>query len=173
MQDLSYPSGGLTLNWTVASSGGVSNAIPEDARALGDVRADDVADFAGLEASIREKISKAPHSRYIGRCSLRTYLSPDVASPAVFTHRRIRTAQRINDEYGGKLSVATKSPGAGADAAFAALKTDAPILEGMRLRMYRAQSNEDEYIVISSIEPRLYMSTRLIIDFSLGRTAAK
>jgi len=82
-------------------------------------------------------------------------------------------AQRIYSEYGGKLAAETKPPGGGTDAAFAALKTDAPILEGMGLRMYGAHSNEAEYVVISSIEPRLYLSTRLIIDFSLGRTAAK
>jgi glutamate carboxypeptidase len=43
----------------------------------------------------------------------------------------------------------------------------------MGLRMYGAHSNEDKYIVISSIESRLYLSTRLIIDFSLGSTASK
>jgi glutamate carboxypeptidase len=39
--------------------------------------------------------------------------------------------------------------------------------------MYGAHSNEDEYVVVSSIEPRLYLSTRLIIDFSLGTIIAK
>jgi glutamate carboxypeptidase len=53
MQDLSNPNRGLKLNWTVASAGSVFNAIPEDARAIGDMRADDAADFAGLEAVIR------------------------------------------------------------------------------------------------------------------------
>jgi glutamate carboxypeptidase len=171
MQDLSNPSRGLKLNWTVASAGSVSNAIPEDARAMGDMRADDTADFAGLEASIREKIRK----------HLIPDTSVDIRFERLYPPMALRKqslpiaeyAQRIYSEYGGKLDVATKSPGAGTDAAFASLKTDAPILEGMGLRMYGAHSNEDEYVVISSIEPRLYLSTRLIIDFSLGRTAAK
>lgn len=171
MQDLSNPSRGLKLNWTVASAGSVSNAIPEDARAVGDMRADDEADFAGLEASIREKIRK----------HLIPDTSVDVRFERLYPAMSLRKqslpiaeyAQRVYSEYGGKLDVATKSPGAGTDAAFAALKTDAPILEGMGLRMYGAHSNEDEYIVISSIEPRLYLSTRLVIDFSLGRTSAK
>lgn len=171
MQDLSNPSRGLKLNWTVASAGSVSNAIPEDARAVGDMRADDEADFAGLEASIREKIRK----------HLIPDTSVDVRFERLYPAMSLRKqslpiaeyAQRVYSEYGGKLDLATKSPGAGTDAAFAALKTDAPILEGMGLRMYGAHSNEDEYIVISSIEPRLYLSTRLVIDFSLGRTSAK
>jgi len=171
MQDLSNPSRGLKLNWTVASAGSVSNSIPEDARAMGDMRADDAADFAGLETSIREKIRghlipdttvDVRFERFYPPMSLRQQSLPIA-----------QFAQRIYSEYGGKLSVATKSPGAGTDAAFAALKSDAPILEGMGLRMYGAHSNEDEYVVISSIEPRLYLSTRLIIDFSLGRTASE
>jgi len=151
MQDLSNPSRGLKLNWTVASAGSVFNAIPEDARAIGDMRADDAADFAGLEPSIREKIRK----HFVPDTSV------DVRFERLYPPMSLRQqslpiaeyAQRIYSEYGGKLSVATKSPGAGTDAAFAALKTDAPILEGMGLRMYGAHSNEDEYIVISSIEP--------------------
>lgn len=171
MQDLSNPSRGVKLNWTVASAGSVTNAIPEDAQAIGDMRADDIADFAGLEASIRDKILK----HYIPDTSV------DVRFERLYPPMALRKqslpiaeyAQGIYGEYGGKLAVATKSPGGGTDAAFAALKTDAPILEGMGLRTYGAHSNEDEYIAISSIEPRLYLSTRLIMDFSLGRTASK
>src|SRR5579862_4033 len=171
MQDLSNPGRGLKLNWTVARAGSATNAIPEDARAIGDMRADDITDLAGLEAAVREKILK----------HLIPDTSVDVRFERIFPPMALRKqslpiaehAQRIYSEAGGKLAVATKSPGSGTDAAFAALKTDAPILEGMGLRMYGAHSNEDEYVVISSIEPRLYLSTRLIIVFSLGRTAPK
>jgi glutamate carboxypeptidase len=171
MQDMSNPARGLKLNWTVASAGSVSNAIPADARAMGDMRADDEADFAGLEAAIREKIRK--------------HLIPDTAVdvrferlyPAMALRKQslpvAEYAQRIYAESGGKLGVSTKAPGGGTDAAFAALKTSAPVLEGMGLRTYGAHSNEDEYAVISSIEPRLYLSARMIIDFSLGKIAAK
>jgi glutamate carboxypeptidase len=171
MQDLSNPGRALKLNWTVASAGSVFNAIPEYARAIGDMRADDESDFDGLEAAIRENTRK----------HLIPDTSVDVRFERLYPPMSLRRqslpiaefAQRIYSEYGAKLSLATKSPGAGTDAAFAALKTNAPILEGMGLRMYGAHSNEDEYIVISSIEPRLYLSARLIIDFSLGRTASE
>ncbi|MEO8099336.1 MAG: glutamate carboxypeptidase [Acidobacteriota bacterium] len=171
MQDMSNPSKALKLNWTVATAGSVSNAIPEDATAMGDMRADDEADFAGLEAAIREKIRK----------HLIADTSVDVRFERLYPAMALRKqslpyaqyAQRIYAENGGKLDVATKSPGSGTDAAFAALKTNAPILEGLGLRMYGAHSNEDEYVVISSIEPRLYLSTRLIVDFSLGKIPEK
>jgi glutamate carboxypeptidase len=171
MQDMSNPSRGLKLNRTVASAGSVFNAIPEDARAVGDMRADDEPDFVGLEAAIREKIRK----RLIPDTSVDVRFER-LYPPMAFRKQSLpfaEHAQRIYADNGGKLGVAMKSPGAGTDAAFAALKTDAPILEGMGLRMYGAHSNEDEYVVVSSIEPRLYLSTRLIIDFSLGTIIAK
>jgi glutamate carboxypeptidase len=60
--------------------------------------------------------------------------------------------------------------GGGTDAAFAALNTKNPVLERFGLQSFGAHSNDDEYIVIDSIEPRLYLATRLIIDISRGKT---
>ena len=102
MQDLSNPGRGLKLNWTVASAGSVYNAIPEDARAIGDMRADDIADLAGLEASIREKIRK----------HLIPDTSVDVRFERIFPPMALRKqslpiaeyAQRIYGEDGGKLA---------------------------------------------------------------------
>ena len=48
------------------------------------------------------------------------------------------------------------SIGPGTDAAFAALSTKAPVIEGMGLRNFGAHTNSAEYVNISSIEPRLY-----------------
>jgi glutamate carboxypeptidase len=57
---------------------------------------------------------------------------------------------------------------AGTDAAFAALRTKAPVIEGMGLRNFGAHTNNAEYVNISSIEPRLYLLTRLIMDVAAG-----
>ncbi len=57
----------------------------------------------------------------------------------------------------------------GTDAAFAALETKAPVIEGMGLRNFGAHTNNAEYVNISSIEPRLYLLTRLIMDIAAGR----
>ncbi len=61
------------------------------------------------------------------------------------------------------------SIGAGTDSAFTALKTKAPVIEGMGLRNFGAHSNHAEYVNISSIEPRLYLLTRLIMDIAAGK----
>ena len=61
------------------------------------------------------------------------------------------------------------SIGAGTDAAYAALRTKAPVIEGMGLRDFGAHTNNAEYSNISSIEPRLYLLTRLIMDIAAGK----
>jgi glutamate carboxypeptidase len=81
-------------------------------------------------------------------------------------------AQRVYAEAGGTAKINRVSIGAGTDAAFAALRTEAPVLEGMGLRNFGAHSNNAEYVNISSIEPRLYLVTRLIVDISDGKIAS-
>jgi glutamate carboxypeptidase len=49
--------------------------------------------------------------------------------------------------------------------------TSAPVIEGLGLRGYGAHSNDAEYINISSIEPRLYLLSRMIMDASDGSIA--
>jgi glutamate carboxypeptidase len=59
--------------------------------------------------------------------------------------------------------------GGGTDAAFAALKTKNAVLERFGLRGFGAHSTDDEYVLVSSIEPRLYLATRLIMDLARDR----
>ena len=57
----------------------------------------------------------------------------------------------------------------GTDAAFASLNTKAPVLERFGLGGFGAHSNDAEYVALDSIEPRLYLLARLIMDVSQGR----
>ena len=86
------------------------------------------------------------------------------AARAVAAH-----AQRIYGEIGRRLAVQATAPGGGTDAAFAALETKAAVIEGFGLRGFGAHSNDAEYIEIPSIEPRLYLLVRLIMDASHGK----
>lgn len=61
--------------------------------------------------------------------------------------------------------------GAGTDAAFAALETNAPVIEGMGLRTFDAHTKDVEYVNVSSIEPRLYLLARLFMDIAAGRAS--
>lgn len=171
MKDFSDPATGLKMNWTVAKAGTNRNVIPFEAEAMADIRVLRVADFDGIEAKIREKA--------------KTQLVPDAKVEVVFDRRRppleappasiafARHAQKVYREIGRELNVATVSTGGGTDAAFAALRTKAPVVEGFGMRGFGAHSNDAEYILLESFEPRLYLAVRMIMDFSRGEVASE
>jgi glutamate carboxypeptidase len=78
-------------------------------------------------------------------------------------------AVRIYAEIGQKLDLRDRPSGGGTDAAFAALSTKAPVVEGFGLRGFGSHSTNAEYILISSIEPRLYLAARMVIDIASGK----
>lgn len=169
MRDLSDPATGLKLNWTLANAGSVSNVIPADAQATADVRVLKVADYQRIEQQVRERAQKQ--------------LIPDTQVDVVFERTRpplepgelalkvANHAQRTFAEIGGNLTIEDKPLGGGTDAAFAGLESKAPVLEGMGLRGGGAHSNDAEFVYLSSIEPKLYLLTRMIIDVSDGKVA--
>jgi glutamate carboxypeptidase len=166
-RDFSDPAIGLKMNWTTAQAGTNRNVIPADAEAMADVRVLRVSDYDGLEAKVRERIKHQ--------------LIADTRLDLIFERRRppleaseasralARRAQDIYAELGKTLKVLETAEGGGTDAAFAALKTNAPVVERFGLMGFGAHSNEAEYIFVDSIEPRLYLATRLIIDLAGGK----
>jgi glutamate carboxypeptidase len=170
-RDLSQPDVGIKVNWTIAKAGIVRNMIPPGATAKADIRVERVADLDGIEQKLRERIKNKllPESFVeLNFVRSRPPLQPTAGSRALASH-----AQAIYAETGGRLNVAEKSPGGGTDAAYAALKTTAPVIEGFGLRGFGAHSTNAEYILISSIEPRLYLATRMIMDISNGKAPLK
>jgi glutamate carboxypeptidase len=84
-----------------------------------------------------------------------------------------RHAQQIyKDELGLPLGADDKAAGGGTDAAFAALKTKAPVIERFGLQGFGAHSADAEYVLVNSIEPRLYLGTRMVMDIARGKTAS-
>ena len=166
-RDFSDPAIGLKMNWTTAQAGTNRNVIPADAEAMADVRVLRVADYDGIENRVREKIKNT--------------LIADTSVEMIFERRRpplevtdasrvlARHAQGIYGEIGKTLKILETAEGGGTDAAFAALKTTAPVVERFGLMGFGAHSNDAEYILIDSIEPRLYLATRLIMDIARGK----
>jgi glutamate carboxypeptidase len=166
-RDLSNAATGVKMNWTLASGGTARNVIPAEARATADVRVLRVSDYDGIEKQVRDRIRKQ--------------LIPDVKVEMVFERTRppleasaaaravAKVAQQIYKEIGQDLEVQDTNPGGGTDAAFAALSSRAAVLEGFGLRGFGAHSNESEYVEVSSIAPRLYLATRLIMDAAQGK----
>ena len=91
-------------------------------------------------------------------------LEPTDASRRLAAH-----AQTIYSEAGRTLRVATEGQGGATDAAIAALESKAPVIEGLGLHGAGAHSSDAEFMLLSSIEPRLYLLSRLIMDAATGK----
>ena len=158
---------GLHINWTVARGGDVRNVIPASAQAIADVRSLTNQDLdtmeSALHASIKEKLIPDTH------IELEVYRSRPafVATPA--SRVMAQHAQSVYQEIGQTLVIAERATGGGTDAAFAGLKPKGGVLEGFGLRGYGAHANTEEYIFIDSIAPRLYLSTRMVMDIGSGK----
>jgi glutamate carboxypeptidase len=64
-----------------------------------------------------------------------------------------------------KLDVLETATGGGTDAAYASQRSKGAVIESFGLQGFGAHSDDAEYILISSIAPRLYTTTRLIQSF--------
>jgi glutamate carboxypeptidase len=166
LSNLSEQDTGLKLSWTVAQAGTNRNVIPDRAVATGDIRMLRIEDFERLQARIQERISNKliPDTEVVATYeNRRPPLTATPASRALSDH-----AKRIYAEIGRDLIVSDQAEGGGTDAAFAALETDAPVIERFGLQGFGAHTSNAEYVLLDSIEPRLYLLARMIMDVSTG-----
>lgn len=167
MKDLSDPATGIKMNWTVARGGINRNVIPPAAEAIADVRVLRLADYDAIEAKVRERVKKQLLPDAKVNLTFERRRPPLEASPASVALGR--HAQGIYKEMGMDLVVDSVAEGGGTDAAFAALKTKNAVVERFGLRGFGAHSSSDEYVLISSIEPRLYLAARMVMDVARGK----
>ena len=88
---------------------------------------------------------------------------PNAASLALAQH-----AVQVAREIGLPLAIRDRATGGGTDAAFAGLRPRGGVLESFGLRGFGAHSNDNEYIPVSNIVPRLYLATRMVMDVGRG-----
>ena len=165
-RDLSDAAAGIKLNWTIANAGGARNVIPAEARATADFRVLRVAAYDEVERQVRARIRNQLVPGTTVSVSFerrRPPLEASAASRALAAH-----AQGVYREIGRTLSVTDRAAGGGTDAAFAALETDAPVIEGFGLIGFGAHSDAREYVELDSIVPRLYLLARMIMDVAAG-----
>ena len=167
MRHLSNPKEGIKMNWTLATAGTNRNVIPATAFATADVRVMKKEDFDLIERQVQERIKtqQIPEAKVL--MSFERRRPPLVASSQSL--RMAEHAKRIYTELGKDLVLGLTAAGGGTDAAFAALNTQSPVIESMGVQGFGAHSNDDEYILLSSITPRMYLLTRLIMDISTNK----
>ena len=167
MRDLSNPKTGAKLNWTIARAGTNRNVIPAEATASADVRVLQVADYDGIEQAVRERIKNKLIADTVVEMDFERRRPPLEITEAA--RKLAGHAQQVYKEIGRDLVVGDVAEGGGTDAAFASLKAKGPVIERFGLQGFGAHSNDAEYVLIDSIEPRLYLLTRMIMDVSQGK----
>jgi glutamate carboxypeptidase len=167
MRDLSQNDKGLKLNWTVSQAGTNRNVIPAYATAQADVRVLRVADYDGIEATVRERAKNQllPEAKVtINFERRRPPLEVTAANRKLAAH-----AQTIYAELGRKLVVDDQPEGGGTDAAFAALKTQAAVVERFGLQGFGGHTASNEYVLLDTVEARLYLAARVVMDVARGK----
>lgn len=160
------PALGLKINWTVIQGGGTRNVIPASASAIADVRSLFNKDMDKMEADLRAAITEKliPDTKI----DLSFFRSRPAFEATPASRVIAKRAVEIFKEIDQPLEVAEVASGGGTDAALAGLKPKGGVIESFGLRGYGAHSNDDEYIFIDSISPRLYLSARMVMDIGRG-----
>jgi glutamate carboxypeptidase len=166
-RNLGDPAKGLQINWTVANAGGSRNVIPAEATAIADVRSLTNQDLDLMEAALKKSIEDKliPDTTI----ALTFYRSRPAFVANAASRALAQRAVQVGQEIGLPLSILDKATGGGTDAAFAGLHPKGGVLESFGLRGFGAHSNNDEYVLVSNIAPRLYLATRMVMEVGSGR----
>lgn len=165
-RNLGDPDKGLRINWTVANAGGTRNVIPASASAIADVRSLTNKDLDLMEHALNESIKDKliPDTTI----ELSFYRSRPAFEANAVSITLAQHARSIYEEIGHKLDIRERATGGGTDAAFAGLRPKGGVLESFGMRGFGAHSNDDEYVLVPWIAPRLYLSTRMVMDVGSG-----
>ena len=172
-RDFGDPSKGLQIHWTVASAGDSRNVIPASAMAIGDVRSLTNLDLDLMEKDLRAAIQNKliPDTQIeLDFYRSRPAFVPNEVSRVLARHA-LAVYQELGAHDGPALTARDRATGGGTDAAFAGLRPKGGVLESFGARGYGAHSNDNEYIFINSIMPRLYLAARMVMDVGSGAVA--
>ena len=161
------PAKGLQINWTVANAGASRNVIPAEATAIADVRSLTDQDLDLMEAALKKSIETKliPDTQIdLSFYRSRPAFVANAASRALAQH-----AVQVAGEINLPLSIRDRATGGGTDAAFAGLRPKGGVLESFGLRGFGSHSNDNEYVLVSNVVPRLHLATRMVMDVGQGR----
>ncbi len=113
-RDLSDPSTGLKLNWTVGQAGFNRNVIPAEAKAEADVRVTQTADFERVQKLLAQRIKNQLIPESVVEVSFEMRRPPLEATAAGIA--LAKQAQAIYAEMGKNLGADDKVAGGGTDA---------------------------------------------------------
>ncbi len=159
LKDLGDPDKGTTVNWTMIAGGEKRNIIPNKATAEADMRYSDISETDRVLADAQKIIE----NRLIDdtRVELRIDKGrpPLAKNPA--SERLAETAQRLYGEIDQRIEPIAMRFGTDAGYAYVPDSDKPAVLETMGV-VGAGLHAEDEYIELSSIAPRLYLTTAMI-----------
>ncbi len=159
LKDLGDPDKGTTVSWTMIAGGEKRNIIPNKATAEADMRYSDISETERVLAAAQKIIENKLIDETRVELRVDKGRPPLAKNPA--SERLADTAQRLYGEIDQRIEpIAMRF---GTDAGYAYIPdSDTPaVLETMGV-VGAGLHSEDEYIELSSIAPRLYLTTAMI-----------
>ncbi len=159
LKDLGDPDKGTTVSWTMIAGGEKRNIIPNKATAEADMRYSDISETDRVLADAQKIIGNKLIDDTRVELRVDKGRPPQAKNPA--SERLAETAQRLYGEIDQRIEpIAMRF---GTDAGYAYIPdSDTPaVLETMGV-VGAGLHSEDEYIELSSIAPRLYLTTAMI-----------
>lgn len=161
--DLGDKDKGTTVNWTLAKAGDKRNIIPASASAEGDMRYSDLSETERVLEDGKRIVEKKTIDGTDVTFRLekgRPPLAPNPQSDAL-----AKTAQALYSRTGRDLKPVAMRFGTDAGYAFVPGQDKPAVLETMSI-VGAGLHGDDEYMELSSIAPRLYLTAAMIMELS-------
>jgi len=163
LKDLGDKAKGTTVNWTIINAGTKRNIIPDSAVAEGDMRYSDLSEsdrvLADGQRIVQGKLIDGTQVTF----RMDKGRPPLVKNPA--TEDLAKTAQTLYGKIGRKVEPIAMRFGTDAGYAYVPDSQKPAVLETMGV-VGAGLHSEDEYMELSSIAPRLYLTTAMIMQLS-------
>jgi glutamate carboxypeptidase len=163
LKDLGDPAKGTTVNWTLIKGGEKRNIIPSSASAEGDMRYSDLSEsdrvLADGQRIVQQKLIDGTEVTF----RLDKGRPPLAKNPG--SEQLAKTAQALYGKIGRQIEPIAMRFGTDAGYAYVPDSAKPAVLETMGV-VGAGLHADDEYMELSSIAPRLYLTTALIMQLS-------
>lgn len=168
LKDLGDPDKGTTVSWTMIAGGEKRNIIPNKATAEADMRYSDISETQRVLADAQKIIENKLIDDTRVELRVDKGRPPLAKNPA--SERLAETAQRLYGEIDQRIEPIAMRFGTDAGYAYVPDSDKPAVLETMGV-VGAGLHSEDEYIELSSIAPRLYLTTAMIRALSAESAA--
>jgi len=163
LKDLGDPAKGTTVNWTLIKGGEKRNIIPSSASAEADMRYSDLSETDRVLADAQRIVAKKLIDGTEVTLRLEKGRPPLAKNPG--SEQLAKTAQGLYGEIGHNIEPIAMRFGTDAGYAYVPGGAKPAVLETMGV-VGAGLHADDEYIELSSIAPRLYLTVALITQLS-------